>query len=76
MLFKPNFKGSTSLTYVIFPTGTRNLVNSRTKHRVKFNFSCSKKLFEGFVGFEQGFDILLSQEFRDMIGGSLDMITI
>jgi hypothetical protein len=61
MLFKPSFKGSTSLTYVRFPTGVRNLVNSWVEHRVRFIFSSSKKLFEGFVGFEQGFDILLSQ---------------
>jgi hypothetical protein len=50
MLFKLGFKGSTNLTYVGFPTGTRNLVNSWAKHRVGFIFSNSKKLFYDFVG--------------------------
>jgi hypothetical protein len=45
MLFKSGFKGSTSLTYVIFPTRARNLVNSWAKHRVGFIFSNSKSCF-------------------------------
>jgi hypothetical protein len=60
MFFHPSFEGSPSLTYVIFSTGARNLVNSWTKHRVRFVFSGSKKLFEGFVRFEHSFDVIFS----------------
>jgi hypothetical protein len=42
MLFKMGFEGSTSLTYVIFSIGARNLVNSWAKHRVGFIFGSSK----------------------------------
>lgn len=61
MLFQTGFEGYANLTYVRFTTRGRNLVTSLSKHRVRFIFSNSKKLFEGFVGFEHSFDILLSQ---------------
>ena len=76
MLLTSSFKGSTSLTYVRFSSGVGNLVNSSVKHSIGFIFGNAKYMFDGFIGFEQGFDILFSQEFRDMIDGSLDMITI
>jgi hypothetical protein len=42
MFFKTGFEGPASLTYVIFSTGARNLVNSWAKHWVRFIFSSSK----------------------------------
>jgi hypothetical protein len=51
MLFKSSFKGYASLT---------DLVNSWAKHWVRFIFSSSENLFEGFVGSEYIFNIFLS----------------
>jgi hypothetical protein len=60
MLFYPRFKGSTSLTYVIFLAREMDLVNTWAKHKVSFFFCRSKKLFKAFKGFEYGYNIILS----------------
>jgi hypothetical protein len=60
MFFEMGFEGSTSLTYVRFSTGARDLVNSWAQHWVRFVLSSSKELFKGFIWFEHSFDILLS----------------
>jgi hypothetical protein len=73
VFFNSGFKGSSCLTYVRFPIGVRNSVNSWAKHQVEFIFGGSKKLFASFVGFKYGFDILLGQEFHDVINGALDI---
>jgi len=56
MFFNSGFEGSSNLSYVRFPTGVRNLVNSWAQHRVRFIFYYSRKLFKGFVGIEHNFD--------------------
>jgi hypothetical protein len=60
VLFEMKFKLSTHLTYIKIYIGTGNLVNSWAEHWIKFILSSSKKLFNGFVGFEDGLNIIFS----------------
>jgi hypothetical protein len=73
MFFEMAFERISSLAYVQFSTGARNLVDSLAKHGVSFILSYWKYFFKFFIRFKESSHIIFGQYLRNMIYSTLDV---